>query len=150
MATDINLGYFRINDPQAPQPGFADTQGHVWPVGVIHWQLPDTCDEISIDVNEKHVLASTMVGIRLMTQPGMWFKGIEAHRSDGSVTKVEAEDGHMTDPMLLAVLDLAATTLFFIKAKFAGVHTDVYHLRASDLKAFAGSVITFNWRRDSC
>lgn len=150
MANDITLGYFRINDPAAPAAGFADTQGHKFPVGVITWPLPDDCDEISIDVNEKGVLAGNMVGIRLMTQPGMWFKGVEVHRHDGDVTKLEAENGHMTDPMIIGTPDLTATTIYFIKAKAFGIHTDVYHLRATDLATFAGNIITFNWRRDRC
>jgi len=150
MANNITLGYFQINDPSAPPNGYADSQGNFYPVGVITWPLPDDCDQISIDVNEKNVLASTMVGIRLMTQGGMWFKGIEEHRGDGFVSKVEAENGKMTDPMIIAVGDLPATTMYFIKAKALGVHTDVYHLPATELQSFAGSIITFNWRTDHC
>lgn len=152
MANNVTLGYFRINDPDAPPAAkYADSQGHQYAVGVITWPLQDDCDEITIDLLEKNVLAPTMVGLRLQTMDGMWFKGIEAHRNGDTVSKVEVDKGPgMTDPMLIAVPDLDSTTLYFIKAKAAGAHTDVYHLRAQDLKAFAGSIVTFSWRNDHC
>jgi hypothetical protein len=91
---------------------------------------------------------SDRVEVRLRTQAGMWFKGVEMHFSGGGVVKLEAENGASSGIETLLLSSLSSVAIVFVKAKTFGVHTPMYELPGKALAKLAGKRIIFDWMKD--
>lgn len=106
--------------------------------------LPDG-DRIAL-VIEGTDLPSDRLLLRLRTQPGMWFKGVESHA--GGIVKLESENGHTTNALSLRASELGSTTIIIVKAKLLGVHTPMYELPGGALAPLLGRRVIFDWMQD--
>jgi hypothetical protein len=133
-------------------PGSFDPASVFVPTTGLHFLSLSSFDDVLPDgdrinlVIEGNDLPSDRVQLRLRTQPGMWFKGVESHA--GGIVKLESEDGHTTNAMALRAGELGGATIILVKAKFLGVHTPMYELPGGALKPLLGRRVLFDWMSD--
>src|SRR5262245_49544154 len=110
-------------------------------------RLPDG-DIVALQVSRAS--SNQVVEFVLRTDPGIgWWKEIKVvDRRGRELGRRDLEPGmhRPTTPLIIPVRALDGARVIFSKAKFLGIHTEMYEMHGCSSQA--GRRLTFTWRRD--
>jgi hypothetical protein len=137
-------------DPPYPQSGSTTTSPGV-PTGPdLDWR---SFDGRTLDDGDQIVLTTTQTNTAYMTitlttpHNITWWKDIEVQDWTGAVRAAAwTSDSLHSASLSVPNSELTGLSLHFKKAKFFGVHTEVYSI--ANLIGVDGYVMTFNWKKD--